>query len=989
MKQTLLFSFISLFISENLPGQGIVFQDTVFTAPVSISDEAEFVTFQNCRFVGIVGDALTLNNTGAVISNCTFENIAGAGIVLDSSEVYLVNDTLRNIVGYGVYGEYSTLVVQGSKFSKIKRFTLTCFECELVEVSDCIIVDVGYGIYSVGSSDDQLSISHTIISQVKGPNGQPGTGTAINAIGLSLVEIENCTVDSCTGYGIRVDAIGSIDPSTETVVIQGNTISRTNFHGIHGTDAPKAVVRGNEVSYPGFLGGFPDLNADCIAWLSNDVIIEDNHLHHALAINGEQGSGVTVYSSATIVRNHIHDCAGSGIRYYNLAIAGEKPLLMFNNVIHDVGTNPIYYDGSASPNMLTEPIQTVIRNNTLHATPHNDPILEAPVAVSSNESPVVVQGNILIFEGVADTSVYVQTLSGATIIDNLNLKVSGDLNFKNYVGRDFHLVSVNSPAYNFLPLNFGLPNDDFDGTPRIGLHDAGAYELASTDTICGCTNCPLGIPDLFFGDYFYSVRDIANNNLASPAQGVCGVRVQFQHEYLGDIKMQLISPGGQSIQLVGPTGFFGATDNTNWDVGFTTCNGMAIPDPGADPVWSNDHSWGTGANYTGIYYPANGCLEEFNTGSITGDWTLRVFDTQVSDTGAVYKFEMLFCDMTGISCQPCSNPPQAFFTTTVIGGWSVGVQNQTSGSTQEFQISFGDGFTGSGHIIPTFHTYADTGAFLIRLVALNECGADTFTQSVYIQGALPVAFVSAQPNTGCAPLEVQLGATQAINVEQWHWIIPGGSPEESFEIAPVVTYASPGNYLITVIVSNIVASDTLKDVLSVNVLPGLVNPSFSTQLIGDSIICVNTTQNSTSFFWTLNNDNPIGINTSPQVFEVDSSGNYTVALTVSNTCETVTVLNTVTVILSGAKNLEAEGWQFAISPNPNIGEFNLTLVSPENATARLSIFNSLGEEIHFENIQIIEGSNNYPFLLSGLPSGMYHLHFQTAESTAVLKFVVR
>ncbi len=982
MKHILISVFSFLLIFGSLSAQGLVFQDTVFTDPVSLSDQSEFVTFQNCRFVNIVGDALTLNKCGAVISDCRFENIAGAGIVLDSSEIYLVNDTLRNIVGDGVYAGKSTVVVQGCQFSNIAETALYFAYCDLAEVGACNIADVSEGVFAYGPVEGQISILNTSIRRVNGKLGQGGSGNAIWASELRLVEIEGCTIDSCLYFGIFVEAIGEIDPTAESVRIQGNTITRANYLGIQGEDAANAIIRGNEISYPGFLGGF----SSCIWWIGADVRIEENHLHHAIDTTNVHGYGIWALNSATIARNHIHDCTKHGIRFSAFAANfGQAPVLIFNNIIHDVGQHPIFYEEDKNPSQVS------IRNNTLHAIPTMSPQYTAPISVCCTHEPVKIQGNILIYEGVADTSSYVDldVFPNTVITENLNLKVPGDINFVNYTGRNFHLASTNSPAYNFLPLNFGLPNDDFDGHPRIGKHDAGAFELISTDTICGCSNCPLTIPDLAFGDYIYSVGDISNNDLASPTQGVCGVRVQFEHGYIGDITMELVSPAGQSVQLVGPTGFFNATDADNWDIGFTGCNGNASPDPGFAAVWNNNQAWGIGGNYTGIYYPANGCLEDFNTGTVTGDWTLRVFDIQSSDTGVVYRFEMMFCDMNGISCQPCSNPPQALFTTTNIGSWSVGVQNQTTGGIKQFQIDFGDGFSASGHSIPTFHTYTDTGTFQIRLLAINECGVDTLVQSVHIQGALPIVFVTAQPMTGCVPLEVQLGAAFFSEVDQWHWICPGASPASSFEAEPVVTYSTPGDYLITLIVSNAFGSDTLEDVVAIEALTGLVNPSFSTQVIGDSIICTNTTQNATSFFWTINNGNPVGIDTSPQVFEVDSSGVYTIALTVSNICETAVVLNTVTVIIAGEKSLEDSGWQFALSPNPNDGRFNLGVVSPENAVARLSVLNTLGEEVFVENIQAVEGKNMYPVGLGELPTGLYSLRFGTEKGGAVLRFVVR
>ncbi|MFN0214809.1 MAG: right-handed parallel beta-helix repeat-containing protein [Saprospiraceae bacterium] len=983
MKHIRLSPFVFLIFVGSLSAQGLIFQDSVFTAPLTLSDESEFITFQNCRFVNITGDALTLNKSGAVIADCTFENITGAGIVLDSSEVYFVNDTFRNIVGVGITGLYNTAVLQGCVFSQITSTAVGCGYCDLVEVTDCDLADIGYGVSAIGLHDGQLSVINTRIRRVNGPL-QQFQGTAINGTNLRFVEVESCTIDSCIGFGIYVDAIGIEDPTAESVKIQGNKISRADHLGIQGTNCANAIIRDNEISHPGFLGGF----SSCIWWSGADARIEENHLHHAIDVTNQHGYGIFVLNTATIARNHIHDCTNHGIRYsiLNGEPLGEAPILIFNNSIHDVIFHPIIFEGAQN-----EPIRMSIRNNTLQAKATITPQYDAPIAIYNHNDSIDIQGNILIYEGVTDTSVYLY-LPGAPnslITEKLNLKVPGDIQFVNYAGRDFHLASTNSPAYNFLPLNFGLPNDDFDGNPRIGQHDAGAFELSNLDSTCACTNCPMEIPDLFFGDFIYTVGDISNNDLASPTQGVCGVRIQFEHDYLGDITMQLISPGGQSVQLVGPTGFFDGTEANLWDVGFVPCNENASPDPGFTAQWNSNQLWGSGANYTGLYYPVNGCLEDFNTGSVKGDWTLRVFDNQASDIGVVHKFDVLFCDMANFSCQPCSILPQAYFTTTPIGAWSINLQNLSSGGATEFQIDFGDGFTASGPVIPSFHTYIDTGIFLIQLIAADECGVDTFIQSVHIQGALPIVFVLAEPLTGCSPLEVQLGSAFFSEVDEWLWLCPGGNPVQSVEPAPLITYTNAGSYPVTLIASNAFGSDTLDNIVTVEVLQGLSNPSFATQVIGNSIHCTNTTQNASSFFWMLNNGNPAGINTSPHVFEVDSSGTYTISLTVSDPCDTFMVSNSVMVIKIGTENLTSKGWQIVLLPNPNDGLFQLGLDAPENASASISILNALGEVFFSKSIQAMEGTNSHQMDLEGLPAGLYYLKFNTLKGFEVLKFVVR
>lgn len=170
---------------------------------------------------------------------------------------------------------------------------------------------------------------------------------------------------------------------------------------------------------------------------------------------------------------------------------------------------------------------------------------------------------------------------------------------------------------------------------------------------CSCTNCPQFMPDNFVGDFLINVSGADNPTLGQGGQGVCGVNMHFDHEYLGDLSITLTSPGGQTVTLVGPIGFFGATDGSSWDISFLPCDDPVNPDPGFAQQWNNNQGWGVNNNYFGSYYPSNGCLENFNSGPVDGTWTLTVTDGQGNDVGNFYDYEIIFCDPSGISCISC------------------------------------------------------------------------------------------------------------------------------------------------------------------------------------------------------------------------------------------------------------------------------------------------------------------------------------------------
>jgi len=960
------------------------YQDTTFTETVFISYADDLVRFENCRFVGIQSVALLIEGSEVLVSNCTFNDIYGTAVFAYDSDVYLVEDTIQN-VGIGIYAEFGSAIIQRCQISQTSGAAVRLTSIDVGEINECSIHDVGSGIFCdgvVGSSE--LLVVKNDIRRVNGVGSVPEVGFAVFAEKFLTVKVIDCRIDSCVASGIYFR--GGNNTPIDTAELRNNIISRTNFDGINGrARVMHAIIQNNEVSYPGFLGGDSSNSIHCINWLGPNALIEGNHLHHTLdtaCISNNCGSGIYIQSSATITRNLIHNCAGYGIQcIFGEGPTSNQPLSIFNNIIYDIEEFPVLYIGDFQAS-YNEPILTQIKNNTLHSS--KNPLLD----ICCQNRPISVEGNILIFEGEVDTNKYIQAFSGFLFSEKLNLKAPGDLDFVDFAGRDFHLASENSPAHNFLPLNFGLPNDDFDGDLRLGLRDAGADELASDKVICGCNNCPSAIPENFYTDLAFTVVSAEKNDLSSTQQGVCSVRVDFEHEYIGDITMNLISPAGQSVQLVGPSGFWGYTDFTKWNVGFVPCVDAASPDPGFSEVWNNNQVWGESGFYSGIYYPASGCLEDFNLGTVTGDWILRVSDNQANDVGLVQSFEVLFCDTSGVSCFGCSEPPTTFFSVIPVGGWAVSISNQSTGGVTDLLIDFGDGQTESGLFSQTFHEYENPGVYVILLIATNECGVDTFSRMLQIAGVLPTAFVTAEPMEGCSPLELQTIIISVDHVDSWHWLFPGGVPSESFEMEPSVTYAIPGTYFATLIIENEVGSITIDSIFSVNAQPGLFNPSFEAQIIGDSIICTNTTQNALSYYWTINGGAPVGMNTSPFVFEVDTTGIYTVGFEVVGLCDTVSLTEQIPVIISSSKNLKMEDWRFSISPNPNDGSFRLSIDANENLSADLSILNALGLFVMTQKIDLAKGKNHFDFNFRSLSSGVYYLQVQTAIGLANLSILI-
>jgi gliding motility-associated-like protein len=168
-------------------------------------------------------------------------------------------------------------------------------------------------------------------------------------------------------------------------------------------------------------------------------------------------------------------------------------------------------------------------------------------------------------------------------------------------------------------------------------------------------DCPQPIPTISDFEVCLDVQGLSNPTLGANGQAVCGVNLEFTHDYIENLSLKLISPAGQEVQLLGPglTGFSAiATPGARWNVDIIDCAATVRPHPGTGPQFSgSNNTWQVFGNYSGSYYPFVGCLSDFNAGPANGQWCLRVESNAiVTNNDRLVNFALDFCDDTGESC---------------------------------------------------------------------------------------------------------------------------------------------------------------------------------------------------------------------------------------------------------------------------------------------------------------------------------------------------
>lgn len=177
---------------------------------------------------------------------------------------------------------------------------------------------------------------------------------------------------------------------------------------------------------------------------------------------------------------------------------------------------------------------------------------------------------------------------------------------------------------------------------------------------CGCAdagNCPFQFMPGANTQVCYDFTDAFNNDLASPTQGVCGVYIKFRDGHIGDLDLTLTSPAGQSVQLTGSALNCNTfTPLATWDVVFVPCAATCHPDTVGNCIYPCTFDncpttcpWGSGT-YSGEYHPYSGCLEDFNTGVVNGQWCIDIANGAPFNGGSILDFEIILCDQSGILC---------------------------------------------------------------------------------------------------------------------------------------------------------------------------------------------------------------------------------------------------------------------------------------------------------------------------------------------------
>jgi hypothetical protein len=367
-------------------------------------------------------------------------------------------------------------------------------------------------------------------------------------------------------------------------------------------------------------------------------------------------------------------------------------------------------------------------------------------------------------------------------------------------------------------------------------------------------------------------------------------------------------------------------------------------------------------------------------------------------------------------------PPVALFTasdSSICAGGSVLFTNTSTGSPDSVRWTINGATPSTSSSSTTVSAvFNNSGTFIVSMVAYKSgVGSPIFFRTITVKPNPTVVFTPSAPVT-CAGDSIDITANYIAGATG---IWSTGSSSTTIRVAPVVnTY-----YSVTVTndgcshtdsvqvkvnpKKSISLSQTICEGESVTIgvqsynangnytahlqtslgcdsavnLALTVTPRPSTPVLDIRNDSLNVTASTgTSYLWYLNGT--FQVSTSIPQYKPTQQGTWT-AIVSANNCESA---NSNGVVLTGLKVRKSDVL-FSITPNPNMGNFEINIAAEKNGDYKLMLYNVTGQELMKEDIVLHPGVNTKLISMSRLEKGMYFISLKGRDGNATQNFIVQ
>ncbi|MDP1802621.1 MAG: LamG-like jellyroll fold domain-containing protein [Bacteroidota bacterium] len=305
-----------------------------------------------------------------------------------------------------------------------------------------------------------------------------------------------------------------------------------------------------------------------------------------------------------------------------------------------------------------------------------------------------------------------------------------------------------------------------------------------------------------------------------------------------------------------------------------------------------------------------------------------------------------------------------------------GVLENTVPSTFSFNYEAGKNVVLGGSNEPGFNLpfngSMDNMRFYNRVLNASEVNALYTSDPSCLP--VPVASFSITPSIVCPNENIQLQqmATNAPNT--WAWQMAGATPSTSPLANPVISFANPGTYTVSLIATNSFGpSAPVTQTVTVKPVPNVTTSANNTLICnGNSVVLLASGAN--TYTWSNAQTFP-AINVSPSV-----TTTYSVIGTATNGCQNYAAI-TINVSPCTALKQNATYNHFEVYPNPSSGIF---MISATNEIKEVTIFDVLGELILKTDLRAHETKQ---IDISDKDTGIYFVKLKVEGTTLTRKII--
>jgi PKD repeat protein len=314
--------------------------------------------------------------------------------------------------------------------------------------------------------------------------------------------------------------------------------------------------------------------------------------------------------------------------------------------------------------------------------------------------------------------------------------------------------------------------------------------------------------------------------------------------------------------------------------------------------------------------------------------------------------------------------------TVVETGLIVDFFDASTGGVVNWAWDFGDGGTDSSP--SPNHAYAGPGTYVVCLIVSDACSADTICDTITITCASAM-FGASTSGLNADFTDMSSGGT----VFSYSWDFGDGSGTSS-AASPSYSYASEGTYVVCLTITDSCGTDTYCDTVSI-VCPVPV-AGFTWMDMGLGVVdFTNASTGGTVYAWDFGDGTGTSSSASPS-YTYALTGSYNVCLTITDSCGSATLCDSIFVIIDHFTDPAIGGLQ--IAPNPAHDRVQVSGLLLQGTDVALTLTNALGQQLLSQSAHAPAGAFRRELDLSSASPGIYFLRVQTSTGSTTLKVVV-